>query len=202
MPRVSDEYLLERQEQVLDAAIRCFAEGGFHATGMADVIRESGLSAGSVYRYYKSKDELIAAIITRLLGQLHGRLTQASAGATTPAEVIGGALGAASQTFDNTQINYARLLPQVWTEALRNPDIARQVQGSYGQIIEHLCGLAAQMQAGGTLDPQLDPRGVAHVMLSAVQGFMLQKLMLAQDIDSATYAAAASQMFAVAAQDV
>ncbi|WP_309571784.1 TetR/AcrR family transcriptional regulator [Deinococcus sp.] len=195
MPKVSDDYLTERQDQVLDAAVRCFAEGGFHATGMADVIRESGLSAGSVYRYYRSKDELIAAIITRLLGQLHGRLIGMSAGARTPAEVIEGALGAALETFSGEQLNYARLLPQVWTEALRNPAVALHVQASYRQILDHLYQLTERMQRQGTLDDDLDPRGVAHVMLSAVQGFMLQKLLLRQDLDPATYLAAASQMF-------
>lgn len=197
MPRVSEEYLTEKQDQVLDAAVRCFAAGGFHATGMADIIRESGLSAGSVYRYYKSKDELIAAIITRLLGQLHGRLIGISAGANTPAEVIEGTLGMALETFSGAQLNYARLLPQVWTEALRNPEVARHVQASYRQIIDHLYQLTERMQRQGTLDASLDPRGVAHVMLAAVQGFMLQKLLLAQDLDPATYLTAASRMFAL-----
>jgi AcrR family transcriptional regulator len=195
MPKVSEEYLTEKQDQVLDAAVRCFAEGGFHATGMADVIRESGLSAGSVYRYYKSKDELIAAIITRLLGLLHGRLTEVSARATTPAEVIEGALGVALETFSGAQLDYARLLPQVWTEALRNPDVALHVQASYRQIIDHLYHLTERMQRQGTLDDSLDPRGVAHVLLATIQGFMLQKLLLRQDLDPATYLAAASQMF-------
>ncbi|WP_420595479.1 TetR/AcrR family transcriptional regulator [Deinococcus sp.] len=195
MPKVSEEYLAERQDQVLDAAVRCFAVGGFHATGMADVIRESGLSAGSVYRYYKSKDDLIAAIITRLLAELHGRLRAVSLEASTPAEVMEGALGVAIQTFSGPQLEYARLLPQVWTEALRNPEIARHAQGSYQQIIDHFYTLTLRMQAAGTLSAGLDPRGVAHVMLATVQGFMLQKLLLSHDLDPSTYLAAASRMF-------
>ncbi|CAM3181251.1 hypothetical protein DESA109040_01440 [Deinococcus saxicola] len=113
MPRVSDEYLTERQDQILEAAVRRFAVGGFHATSMADIIAESGLSAGSVYRYYKSKDELIAAIITRLLGQFHGRLTEMSAEAVTPSEVIEGILGVSLHAFNSGQRNYARLPPQI-----------------------------------------------------------------------------------------
>jgi len=48
MPRRSEEHMAMRREQVLHAALRCFAEQGFHATSMADVIQASGLSAGSV----------------------------------------------------------------------------------------------------------------------------------------------------------
>ncbi|CAM3181160.1 hypothetical protein DESA109040_01435 [Deinococcus saxicola] len=74
------------------------------------------------------------------------------------------------------------------------------MQSSYRQIIEHLYCLAVQMQVGGTLDPDLDPRGVAHVMVATVQGFMLQKLLLAQELDAATYLATARQVFAFSEQ--
>jgi AcrR family transcriptional regulator len=37
-------------------------DAGFHATSMQDLLREANLSAGAVYRYFKSKDEIIAAI--------------------------------------------------------------------------------------------------------------------------------------------
>ena len=62
MPRVSDEHLERRHGECMDAAVRCFARKGFHETTLQDVFRESGLSAGAVYRYFKSKNDLIQAI--------------------------------------------------------------------------------------------------------------------------------------------
>lgn len=62
MPKISEARKLERSRQILDAARRCFAEKGFHRASMSDVIRESGLSAGAVYSYYSSKEQLIAAV--------------------------------------------------------------------------------------------------------------------------------------------
>src|SRR3569833_792948 len=64
MPRVSDDHLERRRQQILDAARRCFLRKGFHLTSMQDVFAESGLSAGAVYRYFKSKNEIITAIAT------------------------------------------------------------------------------------------------------------------------------------------
>jgi hypothetical protein len=49
-------------KEILDAARACFARNGFHATSMQDVVVESGLSMGAVYRYCKTKDDLIQAI--------------------------------------------------------------------------------------------------------------------------------------------
>ena len=59
MPKVSEEYKEARRQEILDAAIRCFSRNGFHKTTMQDIYDESGLSPGAVYRYFKSKDDMI-----------------------------------------------------------------------------------------------------------------------------------------------
>src|SRR3712207_9349329 len=76
MPRVTDEHRLARREQILDAATATFAAQGFQATGMAEIIAASGLSAGAVYRYFTSKDQLIEAIVDRVLDEAAGRIEQ------------------------------------------------------------------------------------------------------------------------------
>jgi TetR/AcrR family transcriptional regulator, repressor for uid operon len=72
MARVADPKLSEqRRQQILAAAKACFQRAGFHKTGMQAICAEAGLSAGAVYRYFGSKDELIAAIVeSRRLGAL------------------------------------------------------------------------------------------------------------------------------------
>src|SRR5207247_1825663 len=65
MPRVSRDYLDRRREEILAAALRCFAREGFHRTTMQDIVAESGLSPGALYRYFAAKEDLIAAIAAR-----------------------------------------------------------------------------------------------------------------------------------------
>src|SRR6266436_2908069 len=62
MPKISQARRDARQQQILDAALACFSEDGFHQTGMADIVRRSGLSHGAVYLYFQSKDDLIEAL--------------------------------------------------------------------------------------------------------------------------------------------
>lgn len=78
MARVSQEHLDARRRQILDGAARCFARNGFHATSMQDVLKEVNLSAGAVYRYFSGKDELIAAIVTEVLGGIRGAFEDAA----------------------------------------------------------------------------------------------------------------------------
>jgi len=55
-----------RQEEILDAARRVFAERGFKGTTIADVAEAAGIALGTIYLYFKSKDDLLAALSQRL----------------------------------------------------------------------------------------------------------------------------------------
>ncbi len=57
----------KRTAQILDAATVVFARSGVHQSSMDDIAREVGLSKGSLYVYFESKDDIIAAIQERLL---------------------------------------------------------------------------------------------------------------------------------------
>src|SRR6266542_1328809 len=62
MPKVTEAHLEARREQILDAAAECFARKGFHRSTMHDICQMAELSPGAVYRYFRSKDEIIEAM--------------------------------------------------------------------------------------------------------------------------------------------
>src|SRR5882672_7668687 len=55
----------DRRTEILDAAERCFARSGFHRASMQDICGEAGMSPGNLYRYFPSKEALIAGICER-----------------------------------------------------------------------------------------------------------------------------------------
>ena len=57
----------ERRSQILDAATKVFARFGFNKARMDDIVEESGLSKGTLYWYFDSKDDIIIAILKRIL---------------------------------------------------------------------------------------------------------------------------------------
>ena len=62
MPKISDIQRETRRRQILDAALRCFSRDGFHATTTADIVRESGVSQGTLYLYFATKDDIVVAL--------------------------------------------------------------------------------------------------------------------------------------------
>ena len=63
MPKVTQEYLDAKRKEIIDAAYRVSLCKTMCTITMQDVINESGLSQGGIYRYYKDVDEILADMI-------------------------------------------------------------------------------------------------------------------------------------------
>ncbi|GAA2530448.1 TetR/AcrR family transcriptional regulator [Rarobacter incanus] len=90
MPKVSEEHRVERRDHVIEATLRLIVDQGVHRLSMADIIHESGLSAGSIYSHFASKDEILGAVVELSLMTATANLREllAREPLPDPAEVI------------------------------------------------------------------------------------------------------------------
>ncbi|WP_262287145.1 TetR/AcrR family transcriptional regulator [Micromonospora sp. MA102] len=177
MPRVSDEHLAARRQQILDAARRCFRRDGFHNTSMQDVIREAGLSVGAVYRYFPSKNDLITAIAQSVIGGADGLFAELAA-ADPPLPLVD-ALDRAL-TYVDAQTGPDGVLPlaiQVWGEAQRDPVLAEFVGRTYAGFRTHFATLARRARTAGELPADADPEAVGAALFALVPGYLLQRIL-------------------------
>lgn len=65
-----------KREQILDGALSVFMQMGFDAASMNDITREAGVSKGTLYVYFKNKEDLFAAIIERQKLRIFGQLQE------------------------------------------------------------------------------------------------------------------------------
>ena len=94
------------RERILAAAERRFATFGYRRTGIAEIAREAGVSAGTIYRYFESKEDVFRAVVRELHEAWLARARQALAGPGTAVERLG-RLAQASLEFnrENSLIN-------------------------------------------------------------------------------------------------
>ena len=153
MPKVSAEHLANRRREILEAAANCFARNGFHRTSMQDIVKESGVSAGLIYRYFTGKDDMIVAIVE----DWHLARAASLAATDDPADGYLELLRAIAGPGAARQRN---LSMQAWAETIREPrirDLARQ-------------GVDDQREAfKGTV-----PDGMVRVLIAIYQGLQLQ----------------------------
>jgi AcrR family transcriptional regulator len=178
MPRVSDAHRERRREQILDAARRCFIRKGFHQSSMADVFAEAGLSAGAVYRYFRSKDEIITAIAEEVIGHVTDLLVPLVEQEPTPtldSVIRDGLLSVDDLAFG--EYGFAQLAPQVWAEALRNDQLLGVIRSRYTVVREALSRLIVAEQKAGRVDVDAEPDDVAAVLFGSIIGYLLQRLL-------------------------
>lgn len=69
----------ELRREIIDAAFDCFAERGYHATGIADVAARLGIGHGTFYRYFQNKRDIVDHVVDDLVGRITGALTAENA---------------------------------------------------------------------------------------------------------------------------
>jgi len=78
----------ENRAALLKAARAVFAERGYGATGVRDIVRNTGLASGTFYNYFKDKDEIFEAVVGELTGELLKRHREGRAKARTAEEFV------------------------------------------------------------------------------------------------------------------
>ena len=76
----------QRRTEILDAATACFTRRGYTNTTMDDIVAECGLSKGTLYWYFKGKDDLFNSVVSRFFEDFARETMTALAGCETAAE--------------------------------------------------------------------------------------------------------------------
>ena len=176
VPRVSEDHLTARREQILVAARACFLRKGLHNTSMQDLIKEAGLSVGAVYRYFKSKDEIIAAIAEGVVGGIRERIDEVAKRRLPLVESMSLLLDVIDE-----QLAPGGALPialQVWAEATIDPAIGRIVHERYTDLRTSVRALVTHSVESGELPADADIDDVTAAYYALIPGYALQRLLI------------------------
>src|ERR1700742_1310406 len=121
MRRANAQLHHDRRDEILAAAARCFVRAGFHGASMQDIRAEAGMSPGNLYRYFPSKEALVAGIAERDRAEVAKQF--ASADLTHGLFAV--LEGMARHHFAETDPEDLLLSTEVMAEPRRNPEIAR-----------------------------------------------------------------------------
>ena len=167
MRKKDDALHARRREEILEAAARCFVDKGVHQTSVHDICAAAKLSPGGLYRYFRSKSDIIVALaeqdrqeLADFIQQLQETQDVAQAlrqAAPHLVEIIYGS-------------DYGRLTLEFAAEAGRNPEVAAVFDEARGALREALAGAVERSQRVGHLDKSLDVDVVVFTVLSLIRG--------------------------------
>ena len=162
----------ERQTRILDAAERVFARAGFHAATMQDVAAEAGMSPGNLYRYFASKDAIIAGMAERDRTQIAADFAELGPANGSVLDQLE-ALGRRHLVDEPREKSIIAL--QIWAEAARNPEMAEMCASIDGTVIGGLAFAIAGAKASGELPANLDDASFLQAIFMMADGFFCRR---------------------------
>ena len=178
-----------RRRRITDAGRKLFVVNGFHATGMAQLARESGVAIGQIYRDFQSKEDIVAALVQadcrRLM--MYDQLEAALRAGDSPA--------VRAWLLDSLDPgdcrDDARLFAEIVAESGRNPRIADIFRLLHDQLREHILAALALLAPGPA---HADRRVVATEMLMTLSLGLFQYGFMAPERDVAPVVGALQQL--------
>jgi AcrR family transcriptional regulator len=166
MRRANAQLQSDRRAEILAAAQRCFVRSGFHGASMQDICAEAGMSPGNLYRYFPSKEALVAGIAERDRAEVAQQFARAdlSHGFFAVLE------GMAHHHFAEKPNEQVLLCTEVMAEARRNPDIARISAAFDADVKKWLGDLLRAAVAQGDIPADVDLDRAATMLMIIADG--------------------------------
>jgi AcrR family transcriptional regulator len=146
----------ERRARVVQAAMQLAREGGYDAVQMREVSARADVALGTIYRYFSSKDEILAEGLVAWVNQTRARMAGRARRGATPAAQVADTLRAASRIPDDA----APLLRALMT-AMSSPTISPSRSSQH--LHEQMRGIVLDAVLASPV-PGIDAEGVARVI--------------------------------------
>ncbi len=176
MPKVIDKK--EKRTQILDAATRVFAQKGAGHTKIADIAEAAGIGKGTVYEYFHSKDEILAASFRYFIEAGARVVEQRLYSLTDPLDRLRAYFHAWAEMFDSDYMNYMEVVLDFWAQGIRRDKerLTFDLAELYAQYRKTLEGLLNECVIAGCI-ASVDTRITAAILLGALDGLLLQWIM-------------------------
>jgi AcrR family transcriptional regulator len=178
------------RERILTAAATLFAEHGFDGSSMPAIARSSGITAGAIYKHFKSKGELLLEVVKRSF-ESTPLFMQTSAAATATA------LPRLASAYTEPELKLVRQLSiEVHSAASRDSEVRRVLALSDEAAMQYISDAIALAQREGKLNPKLNPEFVARLFCVFVMGLLHMDTLLPNLIGDKSWRAFVNQRIA------
>jgi AcrR family transcriptional regulator len=164
MRRANVQLQADRRFEILRAAQTCFARSGFHQTSMQEICIEAGMSPGNLYRYFRSKEEIIAGIAERDRADAAEQFAAVGKG-----DFFDGLAALAQHHLVERSAEEVALCAEIMAESRRNPAVARIYQDMEVDVRARFIALLRSAAERGEIR-DIDFDGTVTVLFALADG--------------------------------
>jgi AcrR family transcriptional regulator len=173
VPKISPAHEQQRRDQILQAAMTCFARQGYHATSMDDVVRESGLSVGAIYSYFGSKEDLFLSLCDARADQTLGYLSDLFRRPGPMAEKSQQAVDYFFTMLSDELVPMARVTVEFMSEAAKSERLKERQRRRTETVRQFTRWLLGEAQRNGEVRKDVDIDAAAELMMALNEGILL-----------------------------
>lgn len=174
MPKVTGQYKSDLREKIIEAAIESFAQTGFDKTKMEDIAKRLGLSKGTIYLYFNSKEDLFLAIcehyVKVMRDQQHSAIFSKKEDLVLDSEHF-------YENFRRLEQGKDRVMLEMVVESSRNSRLKKGMYEHrlkvYDAVVEHL---NRQIEKG-FIKKGIDVNGLASAFVALYDGLTVSKML-------------------------
>ena len=165
MRRANVQLAADRRSEILAAAQTCFARSGFHQTSMQEICAQAGMSPGNLYRYFRSKEEIIAGIAER-----ERALAAQQFAALGEGNLFDGLAALAQHHLVERSVEEVSLCTEILAESRRNPAVARIFQDMDRDVRTRFTAILKAAAERGEIRRDIDLDGTVTVLCALADG--------------------------------
>ncbi|WP_147819621.1 TetR/AcrR family transcriptional regulator [Salidesulfovibrio onnuriiensis] len=175
-----EENKQKKQRAILRAALEVFSGKGFAASRMSEVAQTAGVGKGTIYEYYRSKEDLFFGVFQWYVDEIvSAGMMDADKLGGTEADRLKAFLDTAIRSAEETR-DYFSISLEFWAAA-KTPALRGQFQGAlqrlYNAFREVVAALIRDGKRSGVFHGDVDAEAVAAGLVGALDGIMLQAWM-------------------------
>ena len=171
----------DKRERILAAAERVFARRGFFASRVSEIAKDAGVADGTIYLYFKSKDDLLISLFEQRMKQVNATLQTAIATAHKPIDQL--------RAFIKAYLKLVHDEPaaaEVLTIELRQSSkfMKEYENPEFADFLRMLGGLIAKGQEAGELDDGVPAHVAARMIFGILDELALAWVLTKQPINT------------------
>lgn len=176
MPKIVNKE--EKKAKILEASIRVFSKKGLNNTKISDIAEYAAIGKGTIYEYFKSKDEIFTASFSFHIEKFEENISRRLFRIKDPLKKLYAYFSAWSELFEGDHLEYLEIVLDFWAEGVRQRDDSLMINLDriYSENRDMLDDLLYDCVTKGEIK-KVDTKLIASIMLGTLDGLLLQWIM-------------------------
>ena len=176
------DYKPVTRTQILQSALICFSEKGFHQTTMDDIVAQSGLSKGALYWHFKGKKELFIALVEWFMLQMGEQIDHAWTDDMPATDKIR-SMAEVTLAGSEQLVPFVKVFLDFWAQTPEDEQLQYIFTGIIEEYETKLEAIINEGVANGEFQPVENPRNLSLAMFAMLDALFLYYTLLGDKVD-------------------